>query len=147
MTEVANTTPGMLKSTVIGVLLSFIIVPTTLIAKLAVIGPKPHPPIFEGIFVVYMLYGSVSIALFLIVGLPMLWFMRSKKWESLMAFCMGGISVSLVGEALLIVGGVGYWDITDTRALISDTLTLSMCGLFSGAAFWALTKGGVRERV
>ena len=127
------------KAALVGAALSFVLVPTLLMAKLAVTRAEPHAPIVPNLASIYALYGSVSVVIFVLVGLPLLAFYRRRGWRSWSAYCLGGAAVGIIGEVLLIVAGVGYWDTSNVDSLLSNTVMLAVCGFLTGAAFWSLT--------
>lgn len=129
-----------LKAGAVGAVLSFVMVPTLLIAKLVFITTEPHAPITPNLVSIYVLYGSVSATIFLLVGLPMLAFFRRRGWRSWAAFSFGGAAVAIVGEVLLIMGGGGYWDTSNFVSLVSNTVILAVCGFLTGTAFWSVMK-------
>lgn len=130
---------SLLRAAIVGVFLSLTIIPTLLLFKL-VFGAEPHAPVTPNLITFYVLYGAVSAALFVIVGLPILWMLRRRRWRSWWAFAIGGVVVALVGEALLVFGGVGYWETTNLPSMLSNTAVLTLAGGITGAIFWLLTK-------
>ena len=130
---------GFLRAAVVGVVLSFVVVPTLLVLKL-VVSAEPHAPVAPNLVTFYVLYGVVSAAMFLTIGLPILTLLRRRSWCSWWAFAIGGTVVALVGEAVLIFGGVGYWDTSNLPSMLSNTVILALAGRVTGAIFWFLTK-------
>ena len=135
---------GFLRAAVVGVVLSFAVVPTLLLLKL-LIGAEPHAPVAPNFVTFYVLYGAVSAAMFLIIGLPILTLLRRRRWRSWWAFAIGGAVVALVGEAALIFGGVGYWDTSNLPSMLSNTVVLALAGCVTGAIFWFFTKDKLRQ--
>jgi len=130
---------GFLKAAVLGIVLAFVVVPTMLLLRL-VIGAEPHAPVAPNLITFYLLYGAVSAALFLIIGLPILSLIRRRRWGSWWAFAIGGMVVALVGEAALVFGGIGYWDTSNLASMLSNTAILALAGAATGAIFWFFTK-------
>jgi len=134
---------GFLKAAVLGVVLSFAVVPTLLLLRL-VIGAEPHAPVTPNLPTFYLLYGAVSAAIFLIIGLPILTLLRRRRWRSWWAFAIGGMVVALIGEAALVFGGVGYWDTSNLPSMLSNTAILALAGGVTGAIFWFFTKDNLQ---
>jgi len=130
---------GFLRAAVVGVVLSFAVVPTLLLLKL-VIGAEPHAPVGPNLVTFYVLYGAVSVAIFLVIGLPILTLLRRRRWRSWWAFAIGGAVVALVGEAALVFGGVGYWDTSNLPSMLNNTAVLGLAGGVTGSIFWFFTK-------
>lgn len=130
-----------LKQAVVGGVLAFGLVPTLLILKLALLRRTPHAPFTENLGSIHALYGSLALAVFVVVGLPILAIFRRRRWRSLLAFSLGGLAVALIGEGV-IVGGrvVDFRDAWTSSSMADDTITLAVCGLIAGAVFWLLMK-------
>jgi hypothetical protein len=130
-----------LKQALVGAALAFTLIPTLLVLKVALFQKSPHMPLSEGLGSIYALYGSLSLAVFVVVGLPLLAVFRRRRWRSPLAFSLGGLVVALIGEAV-IVGGriVDFRDTWTSSSITGDTITLAASGLIAGAAFWLLMR-------
>jgi hypothetical protein len=128
-------TQRFLRAAGVGVVLSFVVVPTLLLLNL-VIGAEPHAPIGPNLVTFYVLYGAVSVVIFLVFGLPTLTLLRRLRWRSWWAFAIGGAVVALVGEASLVFGGVGYWDTSNLLSMLNNTVVLGLAGGVTGGIFW-----------
>lgn len=132
-------TQRLLKAAVLGIVLSFAVVPTILLIGL-VIGGEPHAPVTANLTTFYLLYGAISAAFFLIIGLPILTLLSRRRWRSWWAFAIGGMVVALVGEAALVLGGIGYWDTSNWESMLNNTAILALAGGVTGAIFWLFIK-------
>jgi hypothetical protein len=131
----------LVKASLVGAAVTFFVVPTILITAARLLGVAPKTPVTDDLLSIYLLYGSVSTAIFLLVGVPVLGLLRRMGWASWPTFAFGGVVVSIIGETLLIISGIGYWDVTNIGLLARNTAMLATGGFFAGTVFWAIAKG------
>ncbi len=129
------------KQEFIRAVLVFALVPTLLIAKVAIFDKTQHSPLAENLGSIFGLYGFMSLAVFAVVGIPGLAIFRWRRWHSLAAFSFGGAVTALVGEVLIIGSKVVDFRETWTSSSLSDdTVALAVCGFITAAVFWFSTK-------
>src|SRR5262245_44371872 len=121
-------TRDIFKLALLGAVLSFITVPTILVVKSVVLKTYPRIPALQNLGAVYGLYGLVAMTIFLVIGMPLLIWCWSRGWQSFFAFSTGGIVVAVIGETILIVGGVGFWNLSNLQSMLDNTATLAFCG-------------------
>jgi hypothetical protein len=131
----------LIKASLIGGATTFLVVPTILVAAVRLLGVGPKTPVAADLLSIYILYGLVSTVIFVLVGVPMLGLLRRIGWASWPTFAFGGVVVAIIGEALLMISGIGYWDVTNVGLLTRNTTTLAISGFCAGTIFWAIGRG------
>jgi hypothetical protein len=131
----------LVKASLIGGAVTFLVVPAILVTAAWLLGVAPKTPVTADLLSIYILYGSVSTAIFLLVGVPVLGLLRRMGWASWPTFAFGGAVVAIIGETLLIISGIGYWDVTNIGLLARNTAMLAIGGFCAGTVFWAIARG------
>lgn len=131
----------LVKASLVGGAVTFLVVPTILVSAARFLGVAPKTPVAADLLGIYVLYGSVSTVIFVLVGVPMLGLLRRIGWASWPAFAFGGAVVAIIGEALLMISGIGYWDVTNVGLLVRNTTMLATSGFCAGTIFWAIARG------
>jgi hypothetical protein len=129
------------KATLIGVVVSFLVIPTVLLTAVRLLRLAPRTLVPTDLLNVYVLYGSVSALVFLILGVPIVSLYRRRGWVSWPMFALGGVFVAMIGEGLLMISGIGYWDVANVALLVQNTTMLAVGGFCAGTVFWAISRG------